>query len=210
MFGLQIRTMVFLGAAGALIAGGIVYLFAQYDPSLWPAFIVNEDTRPIVFIALMASLPIVGFPLSLFLILAGIKFGIFHALLITTFLMPLHLLISFFLANSLLRPYLEALMVRLDHPLPEIPEGRTVLYTALFYAIPVAPYSLKNYLLAMTGTPLRYYLSLGWGIQLTMAVPFIGLGKSAAEMNLGLSLVFMAILGAGYVISRQLKNRLFH
>ena len=96
------------------------------------------------FLALMVVLPVFGFPISLFLILGGIRFGIGWGLLSMGVSFPLHMAAVYLLTRSLLRPRLESFLERRDYRMPEIPSRRAGLYTSLFVAVPSLPYIVKN------------------------------------------------------------------
>jgi uncharacterized membrane protein YdjX (TVP38/TMEM64 family) len=203
------RKIAFLTLAAAALAALLVCLFLDGEASRWIAFVVNKDTHPVLFIALMTILPIFAFPISIFLILAGAKFGIALGALVTTCTMPVHLIASFLLANSFLRPYLEKIVEERGFAFPQFPKNRTFIYASLFVIIPGLPYVAKNYLLAMTGIRFRYYLGISWVLELVICIPVVGLGKSAAEMNLRLLALFTGIIVLGYLLSRWLKHRFF-
>jgi uncharacterized membrane protein YdjX (TVP38/TMEM64 family) len=193
--------------AMVLILVGAVYVIWKYDSVGWLTFILNEKTHPVLFVGLMAVLPAVGFPISIFLVLAGIKFGLLWGLVVTAATLPIHMAASFFIANSMLRPRLEAFLRNRDYGLPQFPEDKMALFTCVFLGIPGLPYALKNYLLALAGVLPQYYFGIGWPVHLAVAVPFIGLGGSVAELNLRLSVLFVGILLAVYGLTTWLRKR---
>lgn len=71
------------------------------------AFVLNADAHPTLFIALMSLLPIIGFPISLFLVLAGVKFGLAAGLFLTAATMAVHLSVTFLVAHSMIQPYVD-------------------------------------------------------------------------------------------------------
>jgi uncharacterized membrane protein YdjX (TVP38/TMEM64 family) len=203
------RKIAFLTLAAAALAVLLVFLSLNGEASRWIAFVVNKDTHPFLFIALMTILPIFAFPISIFLILAGAKFGLGLGALVTTFTLPVHLIASFLLANSFLRPYLEKIVEEKGFSFPQFPKNRAFFYASLFVVIPGLPYVVKNYLLAMSGIRFRYYLGISWVLELVICIPVVGLGKSAADMNLLLLSLFAGIIVLGYLLSRWLKRRFF-
>ena len=59
-----------------LICAAAVCLYTENRFTGWLAFLVNRDTHVVLFAALMSLLPIIGFPIIIFLVLAGVKFGL--------------------------------------------------------------------------------------------------------------------------------------
>jgi uncharacterized membrane protein YdjX (TVP38/TMEM64 family) len=129
-------------------------------------------------------------------------------LLVTAITLPLHLLVSFFLGHSVLRPRLERLLEKQNYTLPEIPQTRVLPFLVLFVGIPSLPYAVKNYLLALADIPFRYYFGVSLPVNVLLSVPVIGLGEAAAETNTWLLLLFAAILLLGYLVFVLLKKKL--
>jgi uncharacterized membrane protein YdjX (TVP38/TMEM64 family) len=200
------RRILFV-VTGALVLAGIVYAVWRYDTSGWIAFLIHEKTHPLLFVGLMAALPSFGFPMSVFLVLVGVKFGIGGGIAVTALILPVQMAISFLVTKSLLRPKIEGILRRRGYRMPRIPDNRRALFTALFVGIPGLPYAMKNYLLALTRIPFRYYLGIGWPVHLAVTTPFVGLGGSTVEMNLLLAALFGGILVGLYVMLTRMKPR---
>ena len=192
---------------GVLLLAGIMYAVWQYDTSGWIGFLINQKTHPLLFIALMAALPTVGFPISIFLVLVGVKFGISVGIAVAALILPIHMAASFLVANSVLHPRIEGILRKRGYRMPKVPENRVVLFTALFVVIPGLPYAMKNYLLALAKVPFLYYLGIGWPVHLAVTIPFIGLGGSTVEMNLSLAALFVGILVGLYFLLPRIKRR---
>mgnify|MGYP001108574954 CR=1 FL=1 len=208
------KSWVLLGRWGWILAGGTVFLaaaaayaFIHYDLSSWVTFLVDENTQPGLFILLMVVCPVFGVPISPFLVIAGIKFGVWGGSLVTILSIPLHLGASFAIAHSLIHSRLQGFLERRGYHLPRIAERRVVPFTIVFTAVPGAPYAFKNYLLALGGVPLRYYLLICWPLEVGLCLPVVGLGGAASEMNLTLSLIFLAAILGIYFLVRWLKKR---
>jgi uncharacterized membrane protein YdjX (TVP38/TMEM64 family) len=86
------------------------------------------------------------------------------------------------------------------YQIPTIPEDRMLLYSFLFLACPVFPYSVKLYILPLAGLPFRYYFWLNWLIQGTLCIPFVLLGKSAADLDASVSIMNILIFVVALVI----------
>ena len=61
------------------------------------AFLVEPGTHPGWFFGLLASLPMLGFPISVFCLLAGIKFGVLGGTVAIGLAMAVHLLVAYWL-----------------------------------------------------------------------------------------------------------------
>jgi len=205
---MSFKKKIFLIMISATLVALAVLIFLMKDnPEQWIKFVVNKDTHWVLFLVLMAVLPVFGFPISIFLILAAVKFGFALGVLATMVLIPLHLLGSWLLARTFLYPHLEDFMASTGYQLPRFPNDRTLLFTSLFVLIPGPPYFLKNYLLALSGIKFRYYFSINWSMELAVCIPVVGLGRSAVDMNFGLAGLFAAIIAVGYLVSLHLKKR---
>ena len=171
--------------------------------------VINEQTHPVVFILLFILLPIVGFPIILFLILLGIKFGIETGLLIMFLCMPIHLGLSFLLGNNFFKPSIESFLSKKGHRLPQLPENRFLWFGFVFMAVPGLSYTMKNYIFALSGTPFRYYFLIGFLVNGIMGVPFIIAGDAVIGKNfLLLTIIFLFLLG-GYGFGLWVKNRYY-
>lgn len=115
----------------------------------WPAF------------AALLILPLVGFPLSVLALAAGLRFGLVPALLLMAPALAFHLVFSFFAARHWLRRPLLRWLARYDFTLPRAPDGESFSVVLLINLIPGPPYFAKNYLLAIAELPFRSYFSGG-------------------------------------------------
>jgi uncharacterized membrane protein YdjX (TVP38/TMEM64 family) len=205
---MSFKKKIFLIMISATLAAVAVLIFLMKDdPEKWVKFVVNKDTHWVLFLGLMAVLPVFGFPISVFLVLSAVKFGFTLGALATALIIPLHLAGSWLLAKTFLYPHLEDFLNSTGYQLPRFPNDRTLLFTSLFVLIPGPPYFLKNYLLALSGIKFRYYFSINWSMELAICIPMVGLGESLADMNFGLAGLFAAIIAAGYLVSLRLKKR---
>ncbi|RJP41676.1 MAG: hypothetical protein C4548_09045 [Desulfobacteraceae bacterium] len=185
----------------ALILGGMggagLYFLFHFDLYHQVTSVVNERTPAGLFIGLMLVLPMAGVPMSIFLFLLGIKFGIGYGLLILEIIMPLQLLVAYGVVRFFRSPVEKYLVVKKGYQIPRIPPDRVLVFSVLFLFIPGLPYAVKIYLLPLAAVPFRYCFWLNWGIQGTLSIPFVLLGKSAADMNavlFGLTLALCLVL----------------
>lgn len=179
------------------------------DAAAFIHYAVDAKSNPGLFLLMFALLPLVGFPISALLILSGIKFGAWTGVLVMLAGMPLHLLVSFLVANSFLRSLLQQFLVKMDYQLPQIPRDHILWFSFVFMAVPGLPYTVKNYALPLAGAPFRQYFLCGYLVQAAMGVPFVVAGNAVAGKHLAmLALVFvlMAAIYAGVLWLRKRKG----
>jgi uncharacterized membrane protein YdjX (TVP38/TMEM64 family) len=198
--------LILAGVVLALLAAGGLYLIFKHDLLSRSVSYLDETMPAGLFLTLFAVLPIFGAPFSPFLILAGIKFGVWGGLGLLMAAMPVHMLVTFGIAH-LLHRQLRRFMERFGYTVPEIPSERAALYSFIWLALPGMPYAVKNFALPLAGVPFRHCLWMNWAVQGVYAVGFVVLGRSAAEMNAAIFLAAIALLGGAYGLVRWLKRR---
>lgn len=168
------------------LCGAGLYLLVRYDLYQQITAVVNERTPAGLFIAAMLVLPMMGVPMSIFLFLLGIKFGMGYGLLILEVVMPLQILAAYGAARVFRASLEKYLVVKKGYQIPRVPPERVLVFSVFFLAFPGVPYAPKLYLLPLAAVPFNYCFWLNWGIQGTLSIPFVMLGKSAADMNAAL------------------------
>jgi len=161
---------------------------------------------PGLFLLLMALLPVLGFPFSVFLVLAGVKFGAFGGMLATACVLPVHMSLCFVLARFCVRtPLLRFLERRGYHPaLMHVERPR--LFLVAFLLFPGPPYILKTYILALTGLPFRYFLPLNFATESVITLPIAALGGAAAEEKWGVFSLFLFLFVVLSLVLRWWKK----
>jgi uncharacterized membrane protein YdjX (TVP38/TMEM64 family) len=169
--------------------------------------VIDSDISPLLFILLMILLPLVGFPISVFLVVAGIKFDIPATVALWLVILPIHTQISYTAAKNL-RPFLVRLLKNsMGYTIPSIPPHREAEFSFLFLAIPGLPYAVKNYLLPLAGAPFRYCVIMNCIVQGALGLPFIILGKSGAEKNSPLFYSALLSIVVLFIMLRWLKRK---
>jgi uncharacterized membrane protein YdjX (TVP38/TMEM64 family) len=175
----------------------------------WITFIVNRDTHPLLFVLLLLVLPLVGFPISLFMVLSGIKFGWLAGLCLFAIVIPLHLLAAYLIAGLVLRPWLVTILSKRGHHIPRLPRKDREFYVFLFMVIPGLPYMIKNYLLSLSGIDLRIYIRTATLGALIIATPLITLGGAIAKGDAVFIFIVFIILITGYGVLGWLNRKSF-
>jgi uncharacterized membrane protein YdjX (TVP38/TMEM64 family) len=149
-----------------------------------------------LFFLLLSVLPIFGFPISVLQILAGVKFGFWTGVGLTSVSMACHLLGVYWLASSFLRRPVSRLLSRTRYRLPEIPEGQS---RTIAFLIPFLPgsYTLKNYLMVLGGISLRTLLWVCLPVYAVRASSGIFLGDATGNFTP----TIIAVLIAGKIVA---------
>jgi len=123
---------------------------------------ILREAGPGPFFVAMAVLPVFGFPLSPFTIVAGPVFGptmglgpvVACAILATT----ANVALSYWVAARALRPLMVRLLAWLGFTLPALPEGSGWEIVVLVRLVPGLPFFAQSYLLGLARVPFGPYL----------------------------------------------------
>jgi uncharacterized membrane protein YdjX (TVP38/TMEM64 family) len=74
-------------------------------------------------------------------------------------------------------------------------------------AVPGLSYTLKNYALALSGVPFRYYFPSGYLVQGAMGVPFVIAGDAVAGRSLALLGAIIGVLLILYGLVYLLRHK---
>lgn len=198
-----------IAAATAVLAvlGALVYGLLQGEAAAVVSYALDEETHPWLFIGMYAVLPMIGFPISAFLVLLGLKFGSWLGVLIMFGGIPLHLYAARFVSQSFLREWLHRLFRKMDYRMPQIPEHRQAWFGFVFMAVPGLSYTLKNYILALSGISPRIFFLSGFLVQGAMGVPLVIAGDAAAGKSLVLLAAVLVLLLLVYGIFYRIRKR---
>ncbi len=192
-----------------LILAGVALLgfaFVRKDLIMQIISLVNDKTPTPLFLVLFFILPIFGFPISVFLVVLGIKFGPIGGILLMLAVMPVHMAISFLLAK-VAGNFIQNLLSRWNYSIPQVPADKHLRFTFIVASIPVAPYTVKNFLLALAGIPFWLYLGMNWGCQAVLATPGVILGGSIADLDPRLFLAAIAGLVVIYLVVNRIEKQ---
>lgn len=167
---------------------------------------------PWAFFMLMALLPAMGAPLSLFTLTAGPLFAPALGLPLVTLLalvsLAVNLALTYVLARWLLRPWVERLCAWLGFTLPAVAEADQRALVILVRVTPGTPFVLQSYLLGMAKIPLATYFVISWVVASLYACAFILFGDSLAQGNgkmavLAVSLLVVFAVGVRFIRSKM-------
>ena len=185
-----------LGFVLLLAAAVIIVVYVQSDFELERITQWIAGFNPVIVFLLMATLPVAGFSVAVIYLVAGIKFGPVLGGVAVAGATAVHLLVTHWICQSVLRGPLQRLLKRRNHSLPHVPEGEDVSVAAMAALVPGLPYFARNYLLALTDVPLRVYFWVCLPIYVARSYIVILLGDLGTDMNRH----DLMILGAVYVV----------
>jgi uncharacterized membrane protein YdjX (TVP38/TMEM64 family) len=199
---------------GKLASGLVILLLAgwliwHHRADLSRETLVGWGTglHPAWFIAAFFILPVLGFPLSILLLLAGVRFGLGGGMILAAAGTFFHHFAAFYLAHGSFRDSVRRRLERGGRKIPPIKEKHRIWFTALFAAIHGPPYAAKLYLLALTDVPFRIYLWAGAPIYILFCFVPVGAGSAVTTFNPTwiyiLTGVMAVFLLAGYLLRKR-------
>lgn len=180
------------GGLAALALGVVVLLLAasDFDWQAIPRAMGKLNTAAVL--ALTSVLPVAGFPISMVYLLIGARFGPEVGLCVVTGITSLHLLGTHWVARSFLRAPLLRFIERRKHRVPEVPPGENAAIALMIMLAPGIPYFVRNYVLALSGIPLRIYFAIALPIHVLRSYVALFIGDIGSEPS-GRAWVFLAI-----------------
>ncbi|MFW6333769.1 MAG: VTT domain-containing protein [Desulfosalsimonas sp.] len=155
----------------------------------------------------MIFLPPLGFPISFFLVLAGVRFGVWDGMLLTFFILPVHMTICYTVTRCFFRGPLRRFLEGRGYEIPLFQTRRPGLAMLGFLLMPGPPYALKTYLLAMTDMPYLRFLLFNWITESFMTLPIVAMTGAAAEKNWFLFAVALLIFALSLFLRWQKKRK---
>lgn len=199
------RSLVLWGVLTVVVGSG--WLFFREDITALLLFLKSGRAHPVLVISAFLVLPMLFFPISMLLVLLGLYFDLPIALAIMFASMPVHLSVAFVVVTFIFRNTAERLAHIRHRRILQIPESRLVQFGFLFMALPGLPYTVKNYLLPLSGIQFRSYLFIGWLVQGIMAVPFLMLGDAVAQWRVQMFAAFFLLFILFFFITRKVQKR---
>jgi len=212
------RKLAVLAAFGLAALAVGAWAFRHYGSELgawWHAGLaLVRGAGPVTFFALMAVLPSLGCPMSVFTLTAGPVFGpslgIVGVLALTLLSVALNLTFSYWLASRALRPALARLVAWLGYSLPK---ARAQDYRSLVFLVrvtPGPPFFLQSYLLGLAHIPFRVYFAISWLISGTYSCAFVLFGDAVVHghgkrVMLAVGLFAVLTVGAQW-LRRRYRN----
>jgi len=177
---------------------GVWYLMTHHEGDLDRESILayGMSLPPSTVIAAFFVLPLIGFPVSVLLVLIGLRFGIVWGMMIVTVGMFFHLLVVYGIARSGMREKMRRRIASFGHEIPPIKESHRLWFTTLFASIHGPPYAAKLYLLALTDLPFRYHCGIALPVYIGFSLLPVSAGKAVMNLNpIMVSAIIIASIG---------------
>jgi len=174
-----------------------------------------RELGPWPFFTLMAVMPAVGAPISIFTLTAGPLFapalGLPLVLGLAIASVAVNLMLTYVLARWLLRPWVERVCVWLGFRIPEVAEADQRALVILVRVTPGTPFVVQNYLLGMAKIPATTYFIISWVIASLYACAFIIFGDAVAHgkgkgVLLGVSLLVALTVAVRFIRKKTPGN----
>src|SRR5688572_20773038 len=204
----QWGTAALVEAAGAALLA--MHLLVEFEwRDAWREFPVwlQQVNEPVALV-LMATLPIIGFPISAVYLAIGALFGPSWGGLVVTGITLVHLAATHVLARTLLKQRIAKWRKKWSEKLPVISEGDNISLVAMIVIVPGLPYFARNCLLAVSGVPLRYLLGVGVPLYVARSYTTLFVGNLGNNHSAKMFWVIGAIFVAKLTISALLFLRL--
>jgi uncharacterized membrane protein YdjX (TVP38/TMEM64 family) len=192
--------LVKLVLAGMVVLAGALLLARGYDLKglVQQGLALIRDAGAAVFFLSMALLPAAGMPMSFFSLTAGSVFapqiGMPAVIALSLAAITFSMAFSYFLADRLLRPVLEALFIRLGYKLPQVKSGDATDLIVLLRVTPGIPFPAQNYLLGLARAPFGKYLLVSCLIQLPTNTAFILFGDALLQGRGKVALISLSVI----------------
>lgn len=159
-------------------------------------------------IAAIAVLPLIGFPVSILHLVAGVRFDFWSGILVVGATTAIHHLLGWTLVRVLPRRWFE----RLDPWRKKLRGAGYLDVTLLCCLLPGMPYTVQLYLKPLVGTPLWLILGLSTLLHTARAVVTILLGDISADLTPGkiaaLAVYYVLLFAVSAVALRHLRRTL--
>ena len=160
------------------------------------------------FIAAFLILPLIGFPVGVLLVLAGVRFGFAGGMAVAAGGVLFHNLAAYQISHGWLRERVKARFERAGYAIPDIKAQHRLWLTLVFTAVRGPPYVSKLYLLALTDIPARIYFGVGAAIHILFCLIPVGAGSAVMSFDPTWIYLFIGmftlLLLVGYLLRRRL------
>jgi uncharacterized membrane protein YdjX (TVP38/TMEM64 family) len=167
---------------------------------------------PWVFFTGMALLPAVGCPLLAFALPAGPAFsgqlGLGGVLAAYGAAIAVNLVLTYWVARFALRPWVERLVVRTGHKIPQFAEDEQLEVTLLLRITPGPPFFVQSYLLGLGNVRFFTYLWVSWMIAMIYGVGFVVFGDAIIHGKAGAAATGISLFIAAVIITHLIRKHL--
>jgi uncharacterized membrane protein YdjX (TVP38/TMEM64 family) len=201
-----------VGILVGIVLGGIGWTCRE---AWWPLALEGwgwlwahlQNTHPAVFFSAFVILLAVGCPITMFYLVAPGLYGIWVSFAYTSVALILNFALTFWIARSLFRPLLEAIVKRAGFEIPRLRDREYTQITIAMRVTPGIPFIMQNYILALAGVPFRTYMVISWVANLGWALALLSLGESIFQGEAGFGLFGVLLIIGLAIITKVVRDR---
>ena len=164
-----------------------------------------EETNPVFVLLAIAVLPLIGFPISPLLILAGMAYGGTVGMLVGSAGVALNNTLGYWIAALFRRPVRRWLQQR-GVKVPEVEPRDYIKIILLFRLTPGLPASVQNYVLGLARIPFWLFFWLSLIPQLVIVAGFVLTGGALFEGQWGVILLAVSLLVVFGIVGRLVQE----
>lgn len=211
------RVLLGMIVAGGLIVAGLLFLWIQaqgYSVREAIDWVLTQvrGLGPVAFFSLMALLPGLGVPVSVFTLTAGPVFapvmGLPLVVVVSLLCLGVNLVLTYGLSRWLLRPWAERLCAWLGFKIPEVSEADQRSLVILVRVTPGPPYVLQNYVLGVARVSFVTYFVISWAVVSLYSTAVIIFGDALVHGKGRGALIAVSLLVAFVVGVRFARKKL--
>lgn len=204
------RRRLTVGTAGLALAGAAAWLaLAGLDWQAIPRALGRLPSAAILGVT--AVLPLAGFPISMVYLVIGARYGPGLGLAVVAGITAAHLLGTHGIARGFLREPLRRSLERRGHRVPAVPPGENAAVALMVMLAPAVPYFMRNYVLALSGIPLRVYFWVALPVHVLRSYVALFLGDFTGDPSsrglVLIGLIYGAKLAVFAAIAWRLRRR---
>lgn len=165
----------------AVVIAAVALIVLHTDLTLSNVTDWIDGLNLVAVLAVMALLPIAGFPIAVVYLVAGARFGPLWGGVVVAGITVVHLAGTHLIAKSFLRKPLQRFIEKRRAHLPEIPVDEQAAVCLIAALVPGLPYFIRNYVLALAGVKLRYYFGVCVPVYVARSYVSILLGDISSD-----------------------------
>jgi uncharacterized membrane protein YdjX (TVP38/TMEM64 family) len=212
------KTLVKAAAAGIIVVAAAILALRGFDVlgiahrTISRVIEILQAGGPWVFFMAMALLPAVGAPLSMFSLTAGKAFGAQMGMgwvVATAFAaIGVNILLTYWLARRVFRPWIARLVIRFGYKLPELDSADLTDLIVILRVTPGTPFCVQNYLLGLADAPFVRYMVISFAVMWAYAGAAIVFGDALLSGRGWTAVVAVGLLAALVAASHLVRHHM--
>lgn len=165
-----------------------------------------DQLPPLLFFSIMSIAPALGAPVSPFFIISP-GYGLGLALIGSIMAMTLNMALSYWLARSLFRPFIEKLIEKASYEIPQFSDKNQMRMAIIIRLTPGFPFCLQNYILGLSGMSFPIYLFISCLLNWPITIAFTMMGSSLFSGKIGTALIGIFLLVISVIIVKIIREK---